>query len=258
MKTQDYNLSNEEFAFFVNRASEALRGIGIPHAFVGGVAVQAHTLKRLCNKYSVDISTLAASNKHIRFQDYIRSTDDVDIALLFPDNAADYAMVGDVVGRLYDSLNGVYLSNNDKHIFEYKLERRGFSRPVFSISVDNVLGKNLSLNISKQSRHLRALGLEYYDQFIEEGETLELTYSPGFNLRLRVYNPTHVLATKISQFRAKDSMDIVNLEKVLRESGGEINEEELRRILLPVHTNELAKYNSLTGRDIDLSYSCNH
>ncbi len=252
MKRELYNLGNEEFAFFVNRAGEALNKIGVPYTFVGGSAVQAHTLKRLCEKYQTDISTLL-QNKDIRFQDYIRSTDDIDLALLFPDNGQDNSFARSVSQRLCDSLEGVYLSANEESLFEYKLVRKGISRPVFSIGVDDKSGENLALNISKQSRHLRGLGLKFYDSFIEQGQELQIPYSKGNDIKIRVYRPEHVLATKISQFRAKDSMDLSNLVKVMQESGEEIDKEELRKVLLPVYVNNLGRFSSLTGIDIDLN-----
>jgi len=255
MKRELYNLGNEEFALFVNKTEEILKDLRIPHTFVGGTAVQAHTLKRLCEKYDTDVSTLA-SNKHIRFQNYVRSTDDVDLALLFPDNASDLDLVRMVTDELYGSLEGVYLSGDEEHLFEYGLVRRGISRPVFSVAVDEVVGENLALNLSKQSRHLKGLGLRFYDEFIAEGEDLVIPYSDGFDIRMRAYKPEHVLATKISQFRAKDAMDLKNLVTVMHESGEEVDEEELRKILLPLYTDNLGKFNSLTGMNVDLN--CNN
>lgn len=247
-----YDLGNEEFAFLVNRIGEKLKSTGIPYNFVGGTAVQAHILHRLTQRYNTDIKSLA-ENKHIRFQDYVRSTDDIDLALLFPDNAQNHTFVSDMLRKFYDGLDGVFLSHDEKHLFEYKFARRGERRPVLNVIVDDNPAEDLALNISQQSRHLRSFGIRFYEEFISQGKDLVIPYTPDYNLKLRVCKPEHILATKISQFRAKDTMDIHNLVKVMQESGETIDTEELRKILLPVHYENFVRFNSLTGMDVDLS-----
>ena len=256
MKRAIYNLGNEEFTFFVNKIEEELNHRGIPHIFVGGVAVQAHILKRLTQDYETDISTLA-SNEKIRFQDYIRSTDDIDLALKFPsegDKDKDIIESVDSIKDLCSSLTGGYISGTENYIFEYGLERGGISRPVFTVSVDGNNQERIYLNISRRSKSLKKLPYSFYNKFIDNGSELVIPYSEGYNLKVTVPKLEHVLATKISQFRAKDSMDLTNLMGVVRDCGEEIDGNELRRILLPVHVDNLGRFNSLTGENIDLSY----
>lgn len=247
-----HSLGNEEFAFLVNRIGEKLKDTGIPYNFVGGTAVQAHILHRLTQKYHTDVKSLV-ENKHIRFQDYVRATDDIDFALLFPDNAQNPAFVSNILRKFYDGLDGVYLSHDEKHLFEYQFARRGERRPVLEVTIDDHRAEDIALNISQQSRHLRSFGIRFYDEFIMQGKNLVIPYTPGYDLNLRVCKPEHILATKISQFRAKDTMDIQNLVNVMQDVGETIDTEELRKILLPVHYDNLVRFNSLTRMDVDLS-----
>ena len=247
-----YTLGNEEFAFLANRIGEKLKDTGIPYNFVGGTAVQAHILHRLTQKYHTNVKSLA-ENKHIRLQDYIRPTDDIDLALLFPDNAQNPALVSSVLRKFYDGLDGVFLSHDEKHLFEYQFARRGERRPVLKVTVDDHNPEDIALNISQQSRHLRSFGIRFYEEFISQGKNLVIPYTPSYELKLKVCKPEHILATKISQFRAKDTMDIHNLVTVMQDAGEIIDTEELRKILLPVHYENLVRFNSLTGINVNLS-----
>ena len=249
MKRAIYSFGDEVFTFFANRAEEELNNRSIPHIFVGGSAVQAHTLKRLTRLYNTDISTLA-SNEMLRIQDYIRATDDIDLALKFPKTSNiqtdEINMVG-TIRDFCDSLQGEYISGTEENIFKYKLNRRGITRPIFSVRVDDEDGESIFMNVSRKSKNLKRLSFNCYDRFIEDGSKLVIPYSEGYDLKLTVPKLEHVLATKISQFRAKDSMDISNLVEVIREAGEEINLEEIEDILKPVHIKNYDRFLSLTG-----------
>ncbi len=233
MKRALYNLGNEEFAFLVDRIGKLLKERQISHIVVGGTAVQAHILDRLTKKHRVDIEKLT-TNDVIRFQDYIRLTDDIDVAMQFLDDGQNDIEAARKINDFCDELVGTYISGTDNHIFEYTLERRGVKRPVLGIIVDNVKGEDLLLNISRKSSDLKRLESRFYNHFVDHGVEMGLPYSNGYVVNLRVPKLEHVLATKIASFRAKDAMDIQNLVGVL-DSPKEIDTNEIERILLPVH-----------------------
>ncbi|MBT4165438.1 hypothetical protein HOE04_00180 [archaeon] len=251
MKRAIYSFGNEVFTFFANRVEEELNARDIPHIFVGGSAVQAHILKRLTDSYDTDISTLA-SNEGLRFQDYIRATDDIDLALKFPEeDEKDIAEVNTVgsIRDFCDALSGEYISGTEKNIFSYELERRGITKPVFKIKIDEDEEERIFMNLSRKSKNLKKLSFSCYNEFIDAGSELVIPYSKDYNLKLTVPKLEHVLATKISQLRAKDLMDISNLVKVVHSVGEEVDLEELERILKPVHTKNYGQFLSLVGLD---------
>lgn len=244
MKRALYSLADEEFAFLVDRVGEELRKREIPHIFVGGTAIQAHLLDRFVEKYGLDIASLA-SGEQLRLQDYLRCTDDVDLALQFARDATDEKEVARRITDLCSAVGGEILSKTENNIFEYGIERKGIKRPIFSVSVDGERKERIALNISRKSSDLRNLESRFYNEFIENGQELTVPYAPGFNLRVRVPKPEHVLATKISHFRAKDTMDMQNLVALMRATGEEVDLEEIKRILLPEHTRKYEKFLSL-------------
>ncbi len=253
MKREIYNLGDEEFAFFINRIAEELRYRDIPYAFVGGVAVQSQILKRLTKKYNADISHLIL-NSDVRFQDYVRATDDVDLALKFPTDEKGNVSPENLekIIDVCEHIEGVYLSGDHKHLFEYLLQRNGIRRPVFSVSIDDNQQENLFLNISRESRNLRRISYQFYEEFIDAGEDLTIPYSSSFSLRIKTYRPEHILATKISQLRAKDMMDIKNLVEIMQQCGEEVDAKELERILIPCHLINYERFGSLTGISVDV------
>jgi hypothetical protein len=144
-------------------------------------------------------------------------------------------------------LVGEYISGTENHIFEYDLARKGIKRPVFNISVDGELKERLYLNISRKPSDLFRLDTSLYNEFIQNGSELVIPYSNGWSFNIRVPKIEHVLATKISHFRAKDAMDLQNLYGVLYDSNEEIDFKELERILLPVYEVNLERFKSLVG-----------
>ncbi len=244
MKRELYSLVDEEFAFFVDKLGEELKRRQIPHLFVGGTAVQAHILDRLIEKYELDLTTLSLGGE-ARLQDYVRSTDDIDIALKFPDEGADEREVARAINDFCESVRGEYISKTENHIFEYGLDRKGIKRPIFSVSVDGEGKDGIVLNISRKPVDLRNLESRFYGEFIEAGQDLVIPYSAGANISIRVPKPEHILSTKISHFRAKDTMDMYNLVSLMRAAGEEIDMGEIERILLPEYTKKFEKFLSL-------------
>jgi hypothetical protein len=248
MKRALYTLANEEFGFFVNQLTKEFKKQEIPHIFVGGTAVQAHILSKLTKGKNSDISSLI-SDANVRLQDYIRATDDIDIALKFPnDGQSDIETAREIYG-VCDSISKEYISDTENYIFEYGVERRGVKRPIFKVIVEGEPIEAIVLNISRKPSDLRTLDNRFYNRFynkfIDNGQDLIIPHFKNFNLHVRVPKLEHVLATKISQFRAKDSMDIQNLVEVTRDLGEEIKMNEIEEILLPEYTQKYEKFKAL-------------
>jgi len=168
----------------------------------------------------------------VRVQDYVRSTDDIDLTVGFPEGERrNDANIAQQIYGLYGALEGVFLSGTEDHILEYGLVRKGLKRPVFGVSVDDEVGEHISMNISNRSLDLDKLPTSYYPIFIESGERLVIPYSEGYNIAIRVPKKEHLLATKASNFRAKDAMDLKNLVTVIRASGEDIDFSEVEKIL---------------------------
>lgn len=244
MKRALYSLENEEFLFFVNKIGEKLRARKIPHIFVGGTAVQAYVLDKLHKKENLSIGELIA-NENIRLQDYVRATDDIDLALKFSEDGENEIKTAKIINDLCEDIEGEDLADTDNYIFKFTLERKGIKRPIFGVSVFDERAESITLKISRKSKDLKGLDNKFYNEFINSGRELFVPHYEGSNLRVRVPKLEHVLATKISNYRAKDGMDIDNLVRLSKDLGEKLDMEEIQRILLPVHTKEYERFEFL-------------
>ena len=145
MKRALYSLENEEFVFLINKLREQFEKRKIQHTFVGGTAVQAHILDRLTKKYESDIVSLI-SNDNVRLQDYIRATDDIDLALGL--EGQDPIESAKKVKEICKAVEGEHLSDTGNYIFNFNLERTGAKRPIFGVTIDGESGEAIALNIS--------------------------------------------------------------------------------------------------------------
>lgn len=250
MKREIYSLKNEEFAFLVRRIGEVLRELQVPHTVVGGTAVQAYTLERMCRQSGLTVSQLER-DRNVRLQDHLRATDDIDLALKFPDGMDD-SKKANVIFTFLEMVKGDYVTpGDDAHLVEYEFERKGIQRPRLTMKIDDAEGESIALNISRREADLYRLEGKFYTEFIERGRDLVVPYAPGFDVSLKVYQQEHVLATKIAQMRPKDLMDIQSLIAVVRASKGEVDFAELERVLLPVHQVNYERFRGLVGIPCD-------
>ncbi len=244
MKRELYNLTDEEFAFFVNNLHKQTKNRKISYVLVGGTAVQAHVLNRLCNKTGKNLEQII-SDPNIRVQDFIRSTDDIDIALdsSIAGKKGEMNFAEDVMGLLKD-LTGEDFSPSEEHILEYRLARTGIKRPVFQIYVDGETDdeQRIAMNIGRNKSDLKNLDSKYYDKFVKEGQEIVIPYNSQFNINTRVIKPEHLLASKISKFRAKDTMDLHMLADCMTQSKEKIDLVETRSILSPDYSDNYNRF----------------
>jgi len=245
MKRELYSLRNEEFAYFAHLVAEKLTELERPYLIVGGTAVQAYTLEGLCKSNNATVVELD-NDRNRRFQDVLRATDDLDLALKFPKDMED-SKKANVIFSFLEGIRGEHLSPN--HIIEYRFDRSGHQRPRFSITVDEQQGESVALNISRRPQDLKGLPIEFYDYFIDEGVTLDIPYNSDFLLKLRVPRIEHVIAAKVSHFREKDAADLMSLAKASR-LRGELDLGEIEKILLPVYERRYDRFRHLVEEDI--------
>jgi len=244
MKRRLYDLTDEPFVVFVNKIGEVLRNENIPHNIVGGVATQAYILDMLTKKYEKNISEIAYDTK-IRVQDYIRSTDDVDVAL---DLRGEDTEKIKKINKFLPKLIFEDISPSEESIIEFKSERVGASRPVFKVYVDEKGNQDtiIAMNISRnQKGDLYNLDDVWYEEFLNQTKLVSLPYLDNFNLTLNVPRLEHLLASKISKCRAKDLMDNKNLMILMKDKKIGLDFEEMEKILLPLHEDNYEKFLSL-------------
>lgn len=242
-----FDVSNEDFAYFINEIGKNFDKEKIPYIFVGGTAVQLHIAKRLTSSLNLNISQIANSE---RLQDYLRATDDVDIVLsediYNQKNDLEYAKV---INRVLDSLQQEVISPSKEHIFEYKLSRRGVKRPVFERTIDGEESDQISLNLSRKPSDLRNLESSLYQTFVSEAERITVPYNGDFSVDVKVIPAIYLLATKISHFRAKDTMDIHSLMDLIRENNEPLDLDKLKALLGAQNTRNYERFLSLAKID---------
>lgn len=243
MKRELYDLTDEPFLMFVNRVGTVLSEEQISYNIVGGVAVQSYLLSMLAKKHSADVQALI-KNPEVRVQDYIRSTDDVDLALQFPKEMEDIERVRRITA-VTSKLPFESISPAQEFIVEIRAGRYGASRPTFRVYIDEKGSDEevLAMNINRgQPSSLNNLDDCWYNEFINQGHQLSVPYSDSYSLSVRVPRIEHILATKIANSRAKDLMDNKNLVDLCRDLSVSLDIAELGRVLLPVHEDKYGKF----------------
>ena len=230
-----FSLADEEFAHFVTEVGKGLDRAEIPYIFVGGTAVQMHSLKRLSQKWGMNISELSKSH---RLQDYLRATDDVDLALseqvyanFAHNDDLGYAKV--ILTVLEDICGRESFSPSEEHLLEYKLSRPGVKRPVFNVLTDSETSDNqrILLNIGRKASDLRGVDTSFYQKFVDSGETITIPYNSKYSIQGRVISLTPLIATKTANLRPKDLMDVQNLANLIKGSEESVDFKLVEKIL---------------------------
>jgi hypothetical protein len=241
MKRQLYDLTDEPFVMFVDRLNEVLKGEEIRYNVVGGVASQAYILDMLSKKHDSPIDGLVRY-EDVRIQDYLRSTDDVDIALDLKGEEADKMKT--ITTVIIPKMGFEGISPDGESLVEFRSERVGASRPRFRVYVNDqgTQEEVIAMNIGRKPSDIRKLDPNLYGDFINQGRYLRLEYSEDFSLNLHVPRLEHVLASKLSQSRAKDLMDVRNLTTLAKDTGRELDFQEIERVLLERYPDEYERF----------------
>jgi len=256
MKRALYTIADEEFATLLERTHTAFEKAGIPYMFVGGVATQAHIIDYLCR----DGKTLAdyVEDPNFRIQDHLRATDDVDITLDSGKKAEErteedkiefgnriYAVLDDIAGKTdkgnYSCPDFTCMSPSDDHIVGVSLERKGLSRPIFWLGLDQcpTAQTAVSFNLYKGPedtnerwpQEIREFEKRFYHAFMQRASTVEIPYHKNKKLVLKVKKPEDLMATKIIRGREKDFTDLLLLARHSENAGIPIDYQEIKNIL---------------------------
>jgi len=250
MKRELYTLADEELGYFVNNLHEQMEKEDIPYILVGGTAVQAHILKRLTDRTRKTLSELV-SDDELRIQDYLRATDDIDLAISSRVLKREgYVNFNKKINRALNVLEvEEAISPSEEFLLGYKLIRRGIKRPRFQIYVDDEGNDEMqiAINIGRNKKDLQNLESENYDTFVDEGQALQIPFNKDFVISTRVIKPEHLIASKVAKFRAKDTMDIYNLSDLIRDCGEELNLSEIKKLLLPNYERNYRRFLDLVN-----------
>lgn len=242
MKRELYDLTDEEFAMMVNRVGTVLKKEKIEHNIVGGAAVQSYVLKMLTEKYNQNICELIY-NPDVRVQDYIRSTDDIDLALKL-DEEDDTQRIKRINGIL-PKFAFEEIAPCGEVIIELKPERIGASRPTFRVYIDGKGSQEevITMNINRgNGGDIRNLDDHWYDEIIDKSQELIIPYTADYSLNVIVPKLEHLLVEKIAGSRAKDLMDNKNLADLSKEIGRKLNFKEMESMLLPINEKNYLRF----------------
>ena len=257
MKRELFSVADEEFLTLLDRTSFAFNRAGIPYMVVGGVSTQACVAAYLNSIHGASLKEI--KEKGIRLQDYLRATDDVDIAIRLDEQGDDkeareisarnkiFSVLDDIVG------NGEFISPTEEHIINIGLCRKGHVRPEFKLGVDGEIydDKVVMFNIFRGPRdlnntHLKEFEASLYDRFLNEAINVDIKYAPNVAVSLRIKRPEHTIATKIVNGRDKDMADVISILRQSRQAGCPIVHDMVEEILC----SKDAKY------DIQNEYLC--
>jgi len=247
MKNALYTITDEEFATLLERTNDAFEKSKIKYMLVGGTAVQSHLAKILC--VGGKTITNLVESPDFRVQDYFRATDDIDLTLNRNGHGYDDVQLGqailsvldDIEGKKEGSGYGDHMSPTENHIVSIKLDRRGVSRPIFSLGLDGSPNsdKAVSFNIYKGPKdtnerwaaEIREFELLHYDEFMERRENVKIPFCSNKNLYWMVKNLEDLIATKVVRGREKDWADVLLLARQSELASKPINYSQVEKIL---------------------------
>jgi hypothetical protein len=255
MKRAIYTIADEEFATLLERTHSAFERAKVPYMFVGGVATQAHIVNYLCRNGK----TLAdyIEDPNFRIQDHLRATDDIDITLDSGKKAEErteedkigfgnriFTVLDDIAGKSEKgntSPDFTCMSPSEEHIVGISLERKGLSRPIFWLGLDQCPSSQDSVSFNfykgpedtneKWPLEIREFERNFYHTFMQRAYTVEIPYCKNRKLAFKVKKVEDLMATKIVRGREKDYMDILSLAKHSENAGMPINYDAIKEIL---------------------------
>lgn len=247
MKRPLYTIADEEFATLLDRADAAFRAKGIKYMIVGGVATQAHLINYLCKdgKKLVDF----VNDPDFRLQDHLRATDDIDITLNPRKNGEEYDKV-EFASKIYSVLesivdkDGMFMSPTENHLVSISLERKGISRPIFRLGLDDDKDpeKVTSLNFYRGSddtnerwgKDIQEFENRFYYQVMDRAEDVKIPFCQKKDIILKVEKAEDLIATKLVRGREKDWNDILSLVNHSEAAGTPIDYKVIEKVLCSV------------------------
>ena len=250
MKRASFNIADEEFMVLLERANTSFGKKGIRHMFVGGTANQIHVSRYLCDIYNKDLLDIGELSD-VPLSDYLRATDDVDIALRIPytegDSADEEKYLGaedvSAASKIFGVLDDIvgdseYISPSENHVVTLDLIRKGHVRPKFVLGKDGekYTDREVSFNIYRGPKCLKKLDLagfeeKFYDVFLDRAVDVNIPYSSDRDITLRVKRAEDHLATKIVRGRPKDVSDALSISRYAQMARRPISYELVEEVL---------------------------
>jgi len=245
-----YDIANDSFALFLNKVNRLFREKEIPYMFVGGTAVQLHITKIISQAEGKTIEELATSR---RLQDYLRPTDDVDIAIcpsVCEKHGIDSLAYFKYMAGVLKEIEGEHISPNEERIIGFEVARMGSKRPVFNVVIDGKRSdeQKIAMNIGCHDEDLRNVEKRYYRDFLNAREKVDVPYNKNLIVKGSVIPLTYLLATKIANFRPKDLMDLHNLYSLIEAQKEKIDLPKIEEIVNSERPGNFEKFLGLIGK----------
>ncbi len=230
MKNPQYDILDAEYCFLMDRITKVFQEKGLNPAIVGGAAVQTHVANLLTKAYNKSLEDLFIDDD-IRPQDFIRRTDDIDVAVYNPSLASQETMYRNSILDAVRALECKNVKSPDENdIYDIRVTRIGLKKPILLVESLNKVS-NIKMNIANCPSDLYILSNDKYLDMLENSKIIELNYNAGFKPRIRLYSLSDVIATKLSHKRAKDQFDLMVLGKCALMSKEPIDKQRILRLL---------------------------
>ncbi len=214
MTKDKFVLIDEEFAYLAVRACQEFDKVGMKHAVVGNVAVQAQILNMMSRQTGLPVQALHGTYD---LSDYLRPTSDVDIAILPEINESANDITRKIL-HVRNVLNGIKddVSGSEQFLFGYHLIRPGTKRNDFQACVDGDCQGIVGVKLLTSSKDLDNFDSDFYQEMIKGAYHIKLPYSSnGYALEFRAVSPKDLLLVKGVQARPKDDMDVGALAEAM-------------------------------------------
>jgi len=202
MKESVFSLQNGVYHCVVNEVLSFLAANGVGTMVVGGVAVQAHTLK------------MAADAKLLLPNDFIRKTDDLDLVVT---SALDQEAILGAMKKLAERFDG-FVGEAGETLFEVNMTRVGAVKPLLRVTYVSADGQehidDIKLNLSPPSDN------QTIDPaFQQDKESITLSHIEcASNLTADVICLEHLVMNKLAKAREKDLVDAGKLADVIKKT----------------------------------------
>lgn len=213
-KKAKFTLLDQDYFRLAGELSEQLERYGIPHAIVGGAAVQARIAHVTSEKGLRDLAVIGKCGLEAR----LRKTGDIDLTTL-----ASPIDVSEV-------LQCIALENPNIMLDQLTEQSADFL----------VNGNRILINYQTQPSQLKGFGENagHYETIIATSNQINLK-SHNYAIQIRVPSVEYIIVSKLLRTQAKDAVDLHNLLTVWHNSNMTLDREKIRSILKSIGKEDL-------------------
>jgi hypothetical protein len=221
MKDSVFSLQDSVYHCVVTEVLSFLASNGVGAMVVGGVAVQAHTLK------------MAADARLLLPPDFLRRTDDLDMVVT---TAVDQPALMGVIRKLAEHFKA-FIGEAGETVFEVGFTRVGAVKPLLQVSYVSPDGQthtdDIKLNLSFPSEN-RMFRPEFRDK--QETESITLSHiESASKLQADVICIEHLVVNKLAKAREKDLDDAGRLAEIIKKADAQFSVEKAGEALKQVN-----------------------